>query len=270
MRGMLFINRRSGDSRPGTDELAAAARALGVEVHLLEEGDDLERLAREADADVLGIAGGDGSLAPVAQAAIERGLPFACVPFGTRNHFARDVGLDRDDPLAALGAFREDAEERAVDVGRANDRVFLNNVSLGLYAGLVHDRERRRRSDEAFARVKALRLLATHREPVALTIDGGPFNAHLILVSNNSYTPPPSVFSLGERERLDEGLLYLYVAAGMLPRHWDVRAAERLVVDCPLGEVHAAVDGEPVRFETPLELAADPLALRVRLPKGEE
>jgi diacylglycerol kinase family enzyme len=266
---MLFVNPRSGDSRPGPDELAAAARELGVDVHRLEDGDDLAQLAREADADVLGIAGGDGSLAPVAQAAIDRGLPFVCVPFGTRNHFARDVGLDRDDPLAALGAFRDDAEERAVDAGRANRRVFLNNVSLGLYAGLVHDRERRRRSDEAFARLKALRLLATHREPVALTIDGAPFNAHLILVANNSYTPAPSMFSLGERERLDEGLLYLYAASGMLPRHWDVRAAERLVVDCPTGEVHAAVDGEPERFETPLELAVDPLALRVRLPKGD-
>jgi diacylglycerol kinase family enzyme len=266
---MLFVNPRSGDSRPGSDELTAAARALGVDVHRLEDGDDLEQLARAADADVLGVAGGDGSVAPVAQAAAERGLPFVCVPFGTRNHFARDLGLDPDDPLAALAAFREDADERAVDLGRANGRAFVNNVALGLYAGLVHDRELRRRRDETFARLKALRRLATERDPVALTIDGTPFAAHLILVANNSYTPPPSVFSLGRRERLDEGLLYLYVAAGALPRHWDVRPAERLVVDCPLGEVRAAVDGEPERFETPLEFSIAPRALRVRLPRGE-
>jgi diacylglycerol kinase family enzyme len=270
MRGTLIVNARSGTSSPTTEELAAAARELGVAVRLLEEGDDLAQLARDADAEVLGMAGGDGSLAPVAQAAIERGLPFVCIPFGTRNHFARDVGLDRDEPLAALAAFRDDAQERVVDVGRANGDVFLNNVSLGLYAGLVHDREQRRKRDETFARLKALRLLATHREPVALTLDGAPLTAHLILVSNNSYAPPPSVFSLGERERLDEGKLYLYLAAGMLPRHWDARAVERLAIGCPAGTVSAAVDGEPKRFETPLELAIEPQALRVRLPRAPE
>jgi diacylglycerol kinase family enzyme len=270
MRGMLIVNARSGTATPSTDELSAAARELGVEVQLLEPGDDLAQLARDADADVLGMAGGDGSLAPVAQAAIERGLPFVCVPFGTRNHFARDVGLDRGDPLAALGAFRDDAEERTVDVGRAGDGIFLNNVSLGLYAGLVHDREQRRRRDETFARLKALRLLATAGDPLPLLLDGAPFAAHLILVSNNSYTPPPSVFSLGERERLDEGKLVLYVAGGMLPRHWDTRELEQLSIECGLGEIAAAVDGEPKRFDSPLELSIAPQALRVRLPRREE
>lgn len=269
MRGFLIVNPRSGDDSPSGDELAEAARERDVEVHLLEEGDDLEQLARAADAEAIGMAGGDGSLAPVAGVAIERDLPFVCIPFGTRNHFARDVGLDRNDPLAALAAFDDDAEERRIDVGRAGERLFLNNVSLGLYAGLVHDRERRRRRDEAFARLKALRLLARDRDRVALTIDGAPFHAHLILVANNSYTPI-DVFSLGERERLDAGTLSLYVAHGMLPRHWDTRDAESLLVDCTAGSIHAAVDGEPEEFETPVELRVDPLALRVRLPRTED
>ena len=270
MRGALIVNERSGTASPSSDELAAAARELGIEVIPLEQGSDLAQLARDADADALGMAGGDGSLAPVAQVAIERGLPFVCVPFGTRNHFARDIGLDRSDPLAALAAFGDDAEEHTVDVGRVGGELFLNNVSIGLYAGLVHDREQRRRRDETFARLKALRLLATHREPVTLTLDGAPFAAHLILVSNNSYTPPPSVFSLGERERLDEGSLVLYVAAGMLPRHWDARVVERLSIDCGLGSVSAAVDGEPKTFDTPLVLAVEPQALRVRVPRRSE
>jgi diacylglycerol kinase family enzyme len=270
MRGALIVNARSGTASPSTEELAAAARELGIEVRQLEEGDDLAELAREADADVLGMAGGDGSLAPVAQAAIERDLPFVCVPFGTRNHFARDIGLDRGDPVAALAAFGDDAVERTVDVGRVGDEVFLNNVSLGLYAGLVHDREQRRRRDETFARLKALRLLATQGDPVPLLLDGAPFAAHLILVSNNSYTPPPSVFSLGERERLDEGKLVLYVAAGMLPRHWDTRELEQLSIECGLDEIEAAVDGEPKRFASPLELSIAPGALRVRLPPPAE
>ena len=79
------------------------------------------------------MAGGDGSLAAVAEVAIEQDVPFVCIPFGTRNHFARDLGLDRDDPLAALAAF-DGGVERRVDVGRVGDRLFLNNVSLGLYA----------------------------------------------------------------------------------------------------------------------------------------
>ena len=86
------------------------------------------------------MAGGDGSLAAVAAVAVERDLPFVVVPFGTRNHFARDVGLDRDDPLAALARLR-DGRERRIDIGRVNGRAFLNNVSLGHYARLVHRRE---------------------------------------------------------------------------------------------------------------------------------
>ena len=122
------------------DELRAAAEAKGVRVHVLDEEDDPEELARAAEADALGMAGGDGSLAPVAAVAIERGVPFVCIPFGTRNHFARDIGLDRDDPLGALDAFR--GTERSIDIGSVNGQFFLNNVSLGVYAELVHRRER--------------------------------------------------------------------------------------------------------------------------------
>jgi diacylglycerol kinase family enzyme len=267
MKGFLIVNPRSGDEHPTPGELADAARGHDVEVHCLEEGDDLEELARTADADAIGMAGGDGSLAPVAGICVERDVPFVCIPFGTRNHFARDVGLDRDDPLAALGAFAADAEERRIDLGRAGDRPFLNNVSLGLYAGLVHDREQRRRRDEAFARLKALRRLAVDRDPVALTIDGAPFSAHLILVANNSYAPP-HMFALGERQCLDGGTLFLYVAAGMLPRHWDEREASSIVVDSLGRDVRAAIDGEPAQLPTPLELTIEPRALRVRLPAG--
>lgn len=268
MSGFLIVNPRSGDSSPTGEELAAVARERGVEVHCLEQGDELGQLARDADADAIGMAGGDGSLAPVAAVCSERDLPFVCIPFGTRNHFARDVGLDRDDPLGALDAFREDAVERRIDVGRAGDRVFLNNLSIGLYADLVHDREQRRRRDEAFARLKALRRLARGGDPVALTIDGAPFSSHLVLVANNAYTL--ETFALGERERLDEGTLCLYVACGMLPRHWDERRAERLVVDAADAELPAAIDGEPERLATPIELRIDPLALRLRLPRTEE
>ena len=106
------------------------------------------------------------------QVAIERDLPFACVPWGTRNHFANDVGLDTDDPLAALAAFR-DGVERRVDVGRVGDQVFLNNVSLGVYARLVHRRERRRQRGETFARLRALAIsLKDRRRSEHFVVDG--------------------------------------------------------------------------------------------------
>ena len=129
VRALLLINPRAGSKKPSTEELAQAARERGIDVHVLGEGDDPVELARAAEAEILAAAGGDGTVATVAAVAVERGLPFVVVPFGTRNHFARDVGLDRDDPLAALDAFA--GEERRVDVGRVGERRFLNNVSLG-------------------------------------------------------------------------------------------------------------------------------------------
>src|SRR4051794_33592692 len=141
--GLLLVNPNAGSSRPTAAELAEEAAAHGVQVHVLAPDDDPAEIARGADADALGAAGGDGTLGCIADVAIERDLPFVCVPFGTRTPFARDVGLDRADPLAAVRAFG--GVERRVDVGRVNGRIFLNNVSLGVYARLVHRRERHRR-----------------------------------------------------------------------------------------------------------------------------
>ena len=108
----------------------------------------------------------------MAEVALERGAAFAAVPFGTRNHFARDLGLDRNDPLGALEAFR--GRERRIDVGRAADRLFLNNVSIGIYARLVHQREGHRRRRELFARARAWAIVISHRERLGLSIDGDP------------------------------------------------------------------------------------------------
>ena len=187
-------------------------------------------MARRAGADVLGMAGGDGSLAAVAEVALEQDVPFVCIPFGTRNHFARDLGLDRDDPLGALAAF--DGEERRIDVGRAGDRLFLNNVSLGLYAQLVHRREHHRRRREALARLRALALVVQdHRRTERFTIDGEPVRARVVLVSNNAYSL--DLLSIGERERLDEGLLHLYVPHGFRRVTWEERSAPSFTIDSP-------------------------------------
>ncbi len=217
--------------------------------------------------------------------ALERDLPFVCIPFGTRNHFARDLGLDADDPLAALAVFG--GSERRVDVASVNGRVFLNNVSLGIYASFVHDPARKTRN----RLVAALRLvpaaLGRGRRPLALAFEAAGRReerlALLALVANNDYGFD-SLADLGRRERLDEGLLRLYVVEavgrwtllGVLARAARGRAEEveglvewaspRLEVRSHRPRLHAAVDGEPVVLEPPLELEIRPRALRVLVP----
>ena len=265
LSGFLLINPRSGKGGPTPEELRDEAASRGIEARILGEDDDASELAHSADADALGIAGGDGSLAQIAEVAIERELPFVCIPFGTRNHFARDLGLDRDDPLAALDAFR--GTERRIDLGLVGDRVFLNNVTFGVYASLVHRRESHRRRREAFARLRALLLTIANREPLGLVIDDEPVDAQVAVVSNNDYTL--ELLSLGERERLDEGLLHLYLAPGWRVSEWDERASASLTVDAARHRIKAAVDGEPAVFETPLAFSIQPLALRVLVPPAQ-
>jgi diacylglycerol kinase family enzyme len=264
VRGLLLINPRAGTESPTTEELRDEAQARGIDAHVLDEGEDVAQLARDAEVDVLGVAGGDGTVASVAAVAVERGLPLVAVPYGTRNHFARDLGLDREDPLAALAGF--EGEERRVDVGRAGERRFLNNVSLGLYALLVHRREHHRRRRQALAGLRALWLSLRRWPGIWASIDGEPVKARVVLVANNAYEL--NLFSIGERERLDEGRLHLYAAQGWLPSAWDERSGERFTIDARPGKLQAAVDGEPVELETPLELSVEPAALRVLVPRA--
>jgi diacylglycerol kinase family enzyme len=264
---LLLVNPRSGDDSPGAGELVAEAGRQGLETHVLARGEDPAEIARASGAEVLGMAGGDGSLAAVAGVALETGAAFVCVPFGTRNHFARDVGLDRDDPVAALAAF-EAGVERRIDIGRVADRVFLNNVSLGVYAGLVHRRERHRRRGEVLARARGLAAVARHRHHLHARVNGEPVVARVIFVGNNRYEL--SLFTVGERERLDEGCLHLWAAAGILPTAWQERTDERIAIELDTQHVRAAIDGEPVLLETPVELWSEPQALRVLLPPGGE
>lgn len=262
--GILLINPRAGDQRPSADELRDEAERRGVKTHVLQEGEDVAEIARSAPEGSLGIAGGDGSLGPVADIAIERSLPFVAIPFGTRNHFARDLGLDRDDPIGALDSFS--GQERQIDVGRANGRLFLNNVSLGVYARLVHRREHHRRRRAVLARLRAFALLAQQPGALGLRIDGEPISARIVLVANNAYKL--DLFSLGERERLDEGLLHVYSAEGLLPGNWEERTGERFEIDSAAGWLRAAIDGEPERLDTPIEFTIEPQALRVLVPPG--
>jgi diacylglycerol kinase family enzyme len=259
LSGFLILNPRSGKGGPDADELAEEARGRGIETHVLRPGEDPAEVARRSSAPAVGVAGGDGSLAAVAGVALERDAAFVVVPFGTRNHFARDVGFDRTDPIAALDAFR--GHERRIDVGRAGERLFLNNVSIGMYARLVHRRERHRRRRELFARARAWTIVLTHSDRLGLTVDGERVETRLLLVANNAYAL--DFPTLGARERLDEGLLYLY-SLGADPSE---RTGEQFVLDAARPELEAAIDGEPERLRTPVRFRIERGALRVLVPE---
>jgi diacylglycerol kinase family enzyme len=191
-RPVLFVNPRSGDGKAARAEVAEQARAKRIEAVVLEAGQDLAALAGEAaaaGADALGMAGGDGSLAVVAAVAAAHGIPFVCVPAGTRNHFALDVGVDRHDVIGALDAFT-DGVERQIDIAEVNGRTFLNNVSLGIYGEAVRS--------PAYRDAKVRTLLQTAAEVMGpsaeapalrLVDDLGREHRDLavVLVSNNPY-----------------------------------------------------------------------------------
>ena len=205
--GVLIVNLRSGDGKAQRHHLVEHCTRRGIEVVVLRPGDDLEQLARaaiDAGADVIGMAGGDGSQAVVASVASERGVAMVVVPAGTRNHLALDLGLDRREVVEALDAFGE-AKQRCVDVGDVNGRAFVNNVSLGLYANIVRSPEYRDAKVET-----ALSALPTMLGPASRPFDldfAGPDGAHhegahVIQISNNPYRRGSTT-----RPRLDTGRL---------------------------------------------------------------
>ncbi len=269
-RPVLFVNPRSGGGKAARAGLAERARERGIDVVVLRRDDDVAALVDEAlvrGADVLGVAGGDGSLAIVAAAAVAHGLPFVCIPAGTRNHFALDVGVDRRDLVGALDAFT-DGVERRIDVADVNGRLFLNNVSLGIYGDAVRQ--------PAYRDAKARTLLETAAHalgPSAAAVDlqlvddrGRPHrNPAVVLVSNNPYSLEPPR-APGTRPRLDGGKLGILVLdaarAGQSPgRTW---TAARLEITAP-APVYAGIDGEAVGLTPPLRFAIRSGALRVRI-----
>ncbi len=272
---VLVYNPKSGGGKAERFHLADEARRRGIEPIELARGDDLEQLVRaavERGADALAMAGGDGSQAIVAKIAAEFDLPYACIPAGTRNHFALDLGVDRNDVVGALDAFVEGGERR-VDLAEVNGQVFVNNVSLGLYADAVQR--------PGYREAKLHTLLET--VPDSLGPDASPPNlvwrgpngaesAVAILISNNQYRLGRALGS-GTRPRLDRGVLGVTVLAPIAERdrggvtrrlgmqQWTAPSFE-IEGEAP---VPAGIDGESMRLETPLRFRTRPGALRVRI-----
>ena len=282
-RPVLFINPRSGDGKAARYGLAEAARSRGIRPVELQPGENLEKLVRAAvadGADAVGMAGGDGSQAVVAAVAAEAGLPYACIPSGTRNHFALDLGVDREDVVGALDAF-VDGGERVVDLGDVNGRVFVNNVSLGVYAAAVQQPGYRAAKMRVILRTLP-EVVGPRGEVDAARADspelrwvtpGGrdKSGAAVILVGNGQYRLGGAA-GAGTRPAVDEGALGITVLAppgptssgpgGRLP--WRQWSAPEFRVDAD-GPVPAGIDGEPAVLDPPVLFRVRPGVLRVRI-----
>jgi diacylglycerol kinase family enzyme len=268
-RPVLFYNPKSGGGKAERFHVAREARARGVEPIELHLGDDLAALVQAAidnGADALGVAGGDGTQAIVAALAADRGLPYVCVPAGTRNHFALDLGVDRDDVVGALDAFTN-GDERIVDLAEVNGRVFVNNVSLGVYAEAVQSSGYRDAKLRTIADTVPA-VLGPGEQGLDLrwtSADGRDHDtAAVVLVSNNAYRLG-RVLASGTRPRLDAGVLGITIAEAPTPgvktpvAAWSAATFE-VGSD---GPVAAGIDGEAVRLNPPLRFRSRPHALRV-------
>jgi diacylglycerol kinase family enzyme len=281
-RPFVIMNPRSGGGKVGRFDLQRRAEALGAEVALLDHpGTDVQQLARDAlarGADLLGVAGGDGTQALVAQVAADHDVPFLVISAGTRNHFALDLGLDREDPARCLDALRDGVEAR-IDLGEVNGRPFVNNASFGAYAEIVENPAYR--DDKRGTTLDALPDLLRGRRGAHLVahVDGlvidGP---QALLVSNDPYEAA-DLAGMGRRARLDGGVLGVIAvrvdtarqAVGLLngAHVRGLRRAESpdVLVSSDDAAVPVGIDGETVQLSTPVRLTVRPGALRVRLPR---
>jgi len=278
----FIMNPRSGGGKVEEFDLKRKAEGLGAEVFLIggPEPVDVAQVAREAvdqGADLLGVAGGDGTQALVAGIAAEHGLPFVVISAGTRNHFALDLGLDREDPSACLNALSDGVELR-VDLGVINGQTFVNNASFGAYAEIVETPAYR--GDKLNTTLNTLPdLLQGHRGAHLRARAGGTEidGPQALLVSNNPYGTG-DIAGLGRRVRLDRGILGVVAvtvssaaqAIGLLrgshATGLTVLTAEKIEITADTPQIPVGVDGESVLMSTPVTCTVSPGALRVWVP----
>jgi diacylglycerol kinase family enzyme len=282
-RAFVIMNPRSGGGKVAKFGLKEKAEALGAEVALLDGPGivDVAALARQAvadGADLLGVAGGDGTQALVAGIAAEHDLPFLVISAGTRNHFAMDLGLDRDDPATCLDALTDGVEQR-IDLGIIGDRTFVNNASFGAYAEVVESPAYR--DDKTGTTLQILPDLLSGHRGAKLSARAGDTTVtapQALLVSNDPYEIS-DVAGLGRRARLDAGTLGVIAVTvnnalqavmllrGAKGQGLTVLRAEEVVVDADVPEIPVGIDGETVMMPTPVICTIRPKVLRVRVPR---
>ena len=282
------MNPKSGGGKAVKFDLERECRDRGIEPIVLGPDDDLLQLAEDAvarGADVIGMAGGDGSQALVGAVASAHGISHVVIPAGTRNHFALDLGIDRDDVVGALDAYR-DGVDRTIDLAEVNGRVFVNNATLGLYAKIVQSPEYRDAKVQTSLEMLP-ELIGPDAEPLDLRFRGPDGEevptAAVILVSNGPYELQRAQ-GRGTRERLDDGVLGIATltvssasdmqklislqAAGRLDRFegWREWTVDRFEVRSG-GPVDVGVDGEALSMDPPLVFVTRPGALTIRISR---
>ena len=291
LRPFLVMNPRSGGGKVVKFDLQRKAEELGAEVVLLDGPGYVDvaaivRAAVDRGADLLGVAGGDGTQALVAGVAADLDVPLMVISAGTRNHFALDLGLDRDDPSTCLAALT-DGEEVRVDLGLIGDRPFVNNASFGAYAEIVQSPEYRDNKNKTI--LAMLPDLLDPNQGSRLTVRTGArtlTDQQAILISNNPYGSG-RLRDMGRRERIDQGVLGIVAGhiasageAAALLRRAEYRTVTNLVGDGDvvididrsgeqqgMAEIPVGVDGEALVVPAPVRCSVRPRALRVRLPR---
>lgn len=289
---VLVMNPRSGGGKVARFRLVERAKAAGARVRLTGPNEDAASLARAAvaeGADVLGVAGGDGTVSAVAAVATEAQLPLVVIPAGTRNHFARDLGLDIRNPVSALSALRAGGLAR-VDLGRVGSRVFVNNVSFGAYADALLTPGYRDAKARTFMNVAPGYVGGEQWVNATVDTPDGPVECpQMVLVSNNPYHMS-TLRHLGYRFALDTGRLGAIVLKrpdrapppDLLPRlrrelvrqghagppgegviTW---TAARITLHGTAAQLPAGIDGEAVLLKLPIVCEIRPRALQVLLP----
>jgi len=284
----ILLNDRSGGAAAGkAAEIAGAFAAAGVPARLVVvDGADVTAQAEQAAraGDVLVAAGGDGTVSSIAAVAVRSGATLGVLPLGTLNHFARDAGIPT--PLVEAVDTIAAGYTRDLDVGEWNGRVFVNNVSLGLYPRLVWEREQARRQGRAKWTAFAIALARTWRRyrtvTVRMAVDGverirrTPF----VLIGNGEYVAEG--LDLGTRS-LVGGHLSVYTAPecgarelvampmrALLKRlktvELEVSIATDIAIETARPTVSLAFDGELTAASPPLRCTIRRQALRTLLP----
>ncbi|MFE4499639.1 diacylglycerol/lipid kinase family protein [Rhodococcus sp. NPDC056743] len=280
----FVMNPHSGGGKVGKFGLIDKAQELGAQVYVLDADHpvDVADVARKAvgdGADLLGVAGGDGTQALVAAVAAEHGLPYLVISAGTRNHFAGDLGLDLQDPSRCLDAL-SDGVDIYVDLGTVGDRPFVNNASFGAYAEVVQSPSYRDAKTSTIVRMLP---------DVLADQQGAKFVVHVqdrviespqaVLISNGPYEMD-DLAGLGQRPRMDLGTLGVVAlsvnsprqAIGLLRRAHrrglTQATASEVIIDADRPEIPVGVDGEALVIPVPVRCEVRPGALRVRVPRN--
>lgn len=286
----VIVNRGGGTARRAGQsleaQLCAAFAAVNQPITLeLIDGEGLEAaLCKHATSPRLVIGGGDGTVATAAHIVAESGGELALLPLGTRNHFARQLGiplnLEQAAALAASGAARQ------VDLGDADGRTFINNASAGAYVDLVHERDRSPLPGAlglAYGAMQALRRLRSRTFELAVDGEQRTVVTPLLFIGNNRYQVPDgspterasltdgelSVFAVARLTRLSLLMASLRILVGKPRMHRDFalnRTAQEVVIQ-GTGEIDITFDGEACRMPLPLGLRIRPRALAVVQPQ---